>query len=55
MKRVKKAIHYLETLSIKDIEKTKEYIFFLCNRILIENLKKSVELLKGKYVDDNNA
>ncbi len=24
MKRVKKAVHYLETLSIKDIEKTKE-------------------------------
>jgi len=23
MKRVKKAVHYLETLSIKDIEKTK--------------------------------
>ena len=24
MKRVKRSIHYLETLSIKDIEKTKE-------------------------------
>lgn len=47
MKRVKKAVHYLETLSIKDVEKTRE--------ILIENLRKANDLLKGKYSEDNNA
>ncbi len=25
------------------------------HRILIENLKKSIELLKGKYMEENNA
>lgn len=32
LKRVKKSIHYLETLSIKDIEKTKEYSLYLLSK-----------------------
>ena len=40
VKRVKKAIHYLETLSSKDINRTKD--------LLLDNLRKAIELLRGK-------
>ncbi len=39
-KRMKKILYYFETLSMADIEKTRE--------IMVENVRKAVELLKGE-------
>lgn len=50
MKRVKKAIHYLENLSAKEIDKTREY-YSHHSRMLTDNLRKSIELLRGKYYE----
>jgi chromosome segregation ATPase len=47
LKRIKKAIHYLNSFSVKEIEKTKE--------IQLDNLKKTIEILKGKYADPSNG
>ena len=44
MKRVKKTVMYLTTLSGKEIEKTRG--------TMVENLEKSLELLKGKHLPD---
>lgn len=44
MKRVKKAVMYLTTLSGKEIEKTRDS--------MVENLEKSLELLKGKHLGE---
>jgi hypothetical protein len=44
VKRVKKAIHYLETLSPKEIDRTRE--------LLLDNLRKAIELLRGKSYEE---
>jgi hypothetical protein len=44
VKRVKKAIHYLETLSPKDIDRTRD--------LLLDNLRKAIELLRGKSYEE---